>query len=218
MSSTKVLYSQSCCSSVCAIIEIVHKISFAIKDIFRVRKIIMVIPSWFFMQCNGVGQIVNFLPLTKLDTRNGLSSPNVRKILQDKYYFMWFATQDGLNRFDGVNFVQFNSNIQSKDLTLLRSDVFDIAIDKSGNYLWVLTTYGGLNKIDIKTCKVTGTFPLNISKSENSRWYKCLSIYGDNIFIGTNEGVIIKFNISSGLITNHINIADTLKQASVIDD
>lgn len=35
---------------------------------------------------------------------NGLSQNTVNKILQDKTGFMWFATKDGLNRFDGKNF------------------------------------------------------------------------------------------------------------------
>ncbi len=38
------------------------------------------------------------------NVRNGLSSNSVRYLLQDRYGFIWVATIDGLNRFDGFNF------------------------------------------------------------------------------------------------------------------
>src|SRR5690242_6424773 len=95
-----------------------------------------------------------FLPIKKLETKDGLSSPNVRKILQDKFGFMWFATQDGLSRYDGIRFVNFSGNNKTERLSLLSSDIFDIITDKDGNYLWVLSAYGGLNKIEISTASV----------------------------------------------------------------
>ena len=41
---------------------------------------------------------------THYDISTGLSQNTVHEILQDRQGFMWFATKDGLNRFDGVNF------------------------------------------------------------------------------------------------------------------
>ncbi|HET9055171.1 MAG TPA: two-component regulator propeller domain-containing protein, partial [Cyclobacteriaceae bacterium] len=34
-------------------------------------------------------------------SRNGLASNSINAIIRDKYGFMWFGTEDGLNRFDG---------------------------------------------------------------------------------------------------------------------
>ena len=42
----------------------------------------------------------------KYDVRSGLSGNCVRSILQDSIGYMWFATQDGLNRFNGIEFVR----------------------------------------------------------------------------------------------------------------
>ena len=37
----------------------------------------------------------------------GLSQSTVNCILQDKYGFMWFGTQDGLNKYDGYDFTVY---------------------------------------------------------------------------------------------------------------
>ena len=46
----------------------------------------------------------------KYDVRSGLSGNCVRSILQDSIGYMWFATQDGLNRFNGIEFTNRFSN------------------------------------------------------------------------------------------------------------
>lgn len=139
-----------------------------------------------------------FLPLTKLETKDGLSSPNVRKIVQDKYGFMWFATQDGLNRFDGVKFVRYISGSPEVSHAILESDVYDLAFEENGNYLWCLTAYGGLSKIDIATGLVMATFPVAThAPTKGKLWFRCMSLKKNLIYIGTNEGFVIRFNLEN---------------------
>src|SRR3974390_1924121 len=45
------------------------------------------------------------LKFSHLTTNDGLSQGYVTAILQDQRGFMWFATRDGLNRYDGKTFV-----------------------------------------------------------------------------------------------------------------
>jgi PAS domain S-box-containing protein len=47
------------------------------------------------------------LRFTRLSTDEGLSQAKVSYIVQDDQGFMWFATQDGLNRYDGYSFKLF---------------------------------------------------------------------------------------------------------------
>ena len=150
-----------------------------------------------------------FLPIKKLETKDGLSSPNIRKILQDKYGFMWFATQDGLSRFDGINFKNFTGNNQDNRKSLLTSDVFDIHFDKNGDFLWVLTAYGGLNKIEISTSTVVAKYRLQDKADGTSAyWFKCLAINDDEVLVGSNENVLIRFNTRTNKIDHIREIPD----------
>jgi ligand-binding sensor domain-containing protein len=40
----------------------------------------------------------------RLTTASGLSQNTINKIIQDKKGFLWFATADGLNRYDGYSY------------------------------------------------------------------------------------------------------------------
>ena len=87
----------------------------------------------------------NSICFTHLSTQDGLANDKVLSILQDQYGFMWFATENGLSRFDGINFVNYNhsekntNSLSSNIVTALSEDVY-------GN-LWV-GTQNGLNRYD----------------------------------------------------------------------
>jgi len=89
----------------------------------------------------------------RLSTASGLSQSSVYKIIQDKKGFLWFATGDGLNRYDGHNFKIYR-NDPSDPKTLSGSEIFTVAEDDEGN-LWVGTRNSGLNKIELATGKIT---------------------------------------------------------------
>ena len=58
----------------------------------------------------NVHVVVRDLKFTHLTTNDGLSQGYVIAILQDRRGFMWFATRDGLNRYDGNAFVVYKNN------------------------------------------------------------------------------------------------------------
>ena len=53
--------------------------------------------------------VVRDVRFTHLTTNDGLSQGYVTAILQDRRGFMWFATRDGLNRYDGNAFVVYKN-------------------------------------------------------------------------------------------------------------
>ncbi len=82
----------------------------------------------------------NQLKFSQLSTLDGLSSSNVFGITQDHQGFIWFATEDGLNRFDGNNFVIYKHNANNKH-SIADNVIRKIFID-SKNTLWVGTENG----------------------------------------------------------------------------
>jgi ligand-binding sensor domain-containing protein len=66
----------------------------------------------------------------------------VQDILQDSIGFMWFATQGGLHRFDGQNFISYNHDPNDPN-SLLSNYIEDILLDRSGN-IWMTHWSGGV--------------------------------------------------------------------------
>ncbi|MDT8886622.1 two-component regulator propeller domain-containing protein [Aquirufa sp. LEPPI-3A] len=89
----------------------------------------------------------------RLSTASGLSQSTIFKIIQDRRGFLWFATADGLNRYDGHSFVIYRHDPGDAN-TLSGSDISSVVEDQDGN-LWVAARSSGLNKVDLKTGKIT---------------------------------------------------------------
>ena len=67
-------------------------------------------------------------------TKDGLSSDKIHALYKGSEGFIWIGTENGLDRFDGQNFVHLNKNMHPK-MTLDR--VQFIAEDNEG-YLWLV--------------------------------------------------------------------------------
>lgn len=83
-----------------------------------------------------------------LSLEDGLSQATVTAAVQDQAGFMWFGTQDGLNRYDGYQFVQLKHDPQDPT-SLLSDSIFALHLDPQGD-LWVGTEGGGLSRWDAK--------------------------------------------------------------------
>ena len=70
----------------------------------------------------------------QLDIKTGISDNFIQDIVKDQYGFMWFATQNGVNRYDGYRFKHY----MTIELGAYNNDVEWIAEDGSG-LLWLKT-------------------------------------------------------------------------------
>ncbi|MCL5128365.1 MULTISPECIES: two-component regulator propeller domain-containing protein [unclassified Algibacter] len=84
-----------------------------------------------------------------LSIRDGLSQNSVISIAQDSIGYLWFATQDGLNKYDGRHFIHYEK--QFEDITRNTfSKLGKVYIDKQ-NKLWIITHSGKLELYQNKT-------------------------------------------------------------------
>jgi len=76
------------------------------------------------------------LPLKLYTTADGLARDTIYRIVRDSRGFLWFATPEGVSRFDGYQFTNY-----SVDQGLTRGSVNDVVETRNGNF-WIATSDG----------------------------------------------------------------------------
>jgi ligand-binding sensor domain-containing protein/two-component sensor histidine kinase len=84
----------------------------------------------------------------KITVQNGLSHNKVNCILQDAKGFIWIGTDDGLNRYDGKNFVHFRH--QPSDSSSLPGNIITDILEDKERRLWIATADGGICRYDYR--------------------------------------------------------------------
>ena len=79
-----------------------------------------------------------------ISSQQGLSQSSVFCFSQDHKGFIWIGTRDGLNRYDGYNFVTYRTDPNDTN-SLSNNEITVIHPDPYGD-IWVGTRGGGLNK------------------------------------------------------------------------
>ena len=87
--------------------------------------------------------------MRQLTVDDGLSQGFVYDGLQDKDGFIWLATMDGLNRYDGYNFTVYKHDPENP-YSIPENSINCIAEDNHGN-LWIGTMSKGLYIMDKRT-------------------------------------------------------------------
>ncbi|MBI5216731.1 MAG: hypothetical protein HY960_13345 [Ignavibacteriae bacterium] len=89
---------------------------------------------------------------TIITTEQGLSQNTVRDILLDERGFLWFATDDGLNKYDGYSFTMYK---HSRRRNSLSGNSTSCLFEDSNNNIWIGTAGNGLNKFEPATTMFT---------------------------------------------------------------
>ena len=147
------------------------------------------------------------LKFTHLTTNDGLSQSYVTAILQDRRGFMWFATRDGLNRYDGNTFVVYKHN-PNDPATLTSNFIQDLIEDDDGN-LW-LATNTGVNKFDPATERVT-RYVHDPNNPNSFGGASVKSIAQDSrgyLWFGTEDAGLDKFDPATGTFTHYLKDSD----------
>lgn len=125
----------------------------------------------------------------QLSIEEGLSQSIVLCITQDQDGFMWFGTEDGLNKYDGYEFSVVRHDPENAN-SLAVNLVTSLCAGRDG-YLWIGMFMGGVDRLN----PVTGEFRHfrhNPSDSTTLSHDNVLAIYedsGGDIWVGTTNGL-----------------------------
>lgn len=130
-------------------------------------------------------------------TEDGLSHDIIRDIIKGKEGFMWFATWDGINRFDGKNFVTYKSTAGDNS-SLGNNRIEEIKEDASG-YIWLKAYDNQIYRFD----KSTESF-LSIANILGTNKIEFENIIPDkdgNVWLTTvKKGIYLAQKMSNGQI------------------
>ncbi len=135
--------------------------------------------------------LVRPIRFERLSLEEGLSQAAVMDVLQDRRGYMWLATEDGLNRYDGTAFKVYRHD--ATDLaTLPDSFIWDVEEDAGGS-VWIATR-GGLGRWDRATDRVVRKDTPGVRNIRVLRY----QARGNALWIGTRESGLLRLDIATG--------------------
>jgi ligand-binding sensor domain-containing protein/class 3 adenylate cyclase len=147
-----------------------------------------------------IGRDITF---QRISVEQGLSQPNVYALAQDNTGFIWIATADGLNRYDGSTFKIYR-RIPGDKTSISDDFTVSLFVDSKGT-LWVGTRDGGVNRFDASS----GTFThfkhlANNARSLPNNYVRAISEDKQGyIWLGTDDG-LAKLNQQTGECTTFL--------------
>lgn len=152
----------------------------------------------------------NYLYSFNSDLNEGISQLSVMTIYQDSRGYLWFATKNGLNRFNGKEYKIYHRE-DGNEQSLSNNSVTSITEDQEG-FLWVGTS-NGLNRIDLNTNEIK-----RYNLETNGLVANSIStVYTDRsgcLWVGTWEG-LNRYN-REGDHFEYIPIEDDTERAMIV--
>ena len=122
------------------------------RIIVKYLLVICIFINIFTVKVNALDNSIKNINFKRITIEDGLSQTTVMYVFQDSEGYMWFGTNDGLNKYDGNKFTVYRSNA-SNDNSIVSNYISCITEDKNQN-LWIGTS-NGVSKIDKKNMKIT---------------------------------------------------------------
>lgn len=147
----------------------------------------------------------------ELTIADGLSQGMIYDLKQDQTGFIWIATKDGLNRYDGYNFNVFTHN--PYNLFSVSENSCSALLTDRHDRLWIGTLSQGLNLYDSKTQRFYHvTISNGTTGSADSYEIRLLAEDPDgNIWVGTDNNKLLKVTLPPALKAGFPNEADFTK-------
>ncbi len=132
------------------------------------------------------------IAVRRFDTRDGLSQNTVNAIARDDLGFLWFASDSGLNRFDGRRFAPPPAAIAAE------LDGFAItALAADGAILWVGTRRDGVKRVDLRREQVVSIRPSSQGLPDAA--VRAIVIDGQgNVWLGSDGAGVVRIAWNEG--------------------
>lgn len=149
----------------------------------------------------GIGLLVSHLtvaqssslqrfPTEHLTVESGLSSNSIYSLFQDEQGFVWVGTADGLNRYDGYEFVAFRHS--HSDPNSISDNFISHITQTPDQALWIGTQGGGINRYEMETGRFT-YYPCGDDSVQQALPSAYIySVWPDKeagLWVGTDEGL-----------------------------
>ena len=134
-----------------------------------------------------------------ISINEGLSQSSVVDIAADHTGFVWFATQDGLNRYDGKKFLIFKKSFD--DFTTASTSTTGKLAIGSHNDLWMITRGGKLEKMNLYDQTL---LPITMLNGVQLPPVSCVYPDGDYIWIGTESRGLFIYNLKTKQLIHHV--------------
>ncbi len=118
-------------------------------------------------------QDLSIMRFQTFNIEQGMPSRISIRTFQDSRGYIWVVTEEGLARFDGLDFTNYFSS-SADSASIRHNHVAAITEDHNGN-LWLATHGGGLNRFDPRTGQFRAFFHERVDdKNPDPHRYRCL--------------------------------------------
>ena len=107
------------------------------------------IPLLILLLLSGYLLAQNAPHFQHINLEDGLSQSSVNNIFQDEHGFIWFATGDGLNRYDGIDFISYKSRMDDTTASMKDRNINSFLLEDRYNRIW-FSSDAGISYLDIK--------------------------------------------------------------------
>lgn len=153
---------------------------------------------------NAWGQQSRFIHLNIIQNPDKLPIANVNRILKDRFQFTWFASQEGLVRYDGINFIYYGKNSGNNLHDLPNNSVGAVTFSPDSNHLWVFNSFAGISKLNTCTGNVEkyAAYKKDSTVSENY-FIRGSADLGTSVYFAFENGIAGKLDKLSGAVSYH---------------
>lgn len=133
----------------------------------------------------------------RISVDQGLSQSSIKSIVQDQYGYLWIATLDGLNRYNGRGFKIYRHDKENKN-SLYSNQIVQLYLDGEQN-LWLIYR-DAIARYEPKTDSFTN-YRITPPDSKKSMIIQSMNSLTDNlVLLITNQG-LLQFNVATNEVS-----------------